>query len=322
MKIEKGTFKISSKDYAILRELDSKSRHPYSKIARKLRLSEETLRYRVRHLEKNQVIQAYRTLIDGGKLGFYYYKVLLKLHNIESEKVEKLVKFLRAKGRVNWVVRLDGVFDLGFTVKLSNPIRVSKLIDELRRKFHGCIRKWVYSVNMRLDYLGRDYLTGTKRKVKTSGSYTAYTKEFRKDETDLTILYTLMDNSRISNVELGKKVGLSSEGVAGRIRRLEKAGIISKYHIDIDHQKLGLLNFYVLIELQCLTLEQERKFVESCFLIPQAVYVIKALGEWDYELSLEVNSVSEYRDVMMKLRREYVDELLDYQGMIVDRMYR
>ena len=48
---------------------------------------------------------------------------------------------------------------------------------------------------------------------------------------------------------------------------------------------------------------------------------MKALGEWDYELSVEIDSVDAYRELMMDLTREYSDIIVDYNAMVVRKIY-
>src|SRR5438034_2503302 len=59
------------------------------------------------------------------------------------------------------------------------------------------------------------------------------------DDTGWQLLHALQQNARLSYSELGQRVGLSSPAVAERIHRMEDAGIISGYHVEINRSKLG-----------------------------------------------------------------------------------
>lgn len=52
------------------------------------------------------------------------------------------------------------------------------------------------------------------------------------------------------------------------------------------------------------------------------VYFIKALGEWDYELNVEVENLDKYRELMMDLTREFSDIIRDYQSFPVSRVFK
>lgn len=60
------------------------------------------------------------------------------------------------------------------------------------------------------------------------------------DEIDWKILKELQGNARISFAELGRRVGLTTPAVIERVRKLEDAGIITGYRIEIDTAKVGL----------------------------------------------------------------------------------
>lgn len=54
------------------------------------------------------------------------------------------------------------------------------------------------------------------------------------------ILAELQEDARLQFVELGKRVGLSTPAVIERVRRMEEAGIIAGYRVEIDRNKVGL----------------------------------------------------------------------------------
>tara|TARA_R100001143_G_scaffold59086_1_gene57486 strand:- start:652 stop:1203 length:552 start_codon:yes stop_codon:yes gene_type:complete len=66
-----------------------------------------------------------------------------------------------------------------------------------------------------------------------------YRKSKVIDEIDQKILKILIGDSRISQKELAARVGLSSPGVAERVRRLEERGVIRGFTIDVNPEALG-----------------------------------------------------------------------------------
>ena len=59
------------------------------------------------------------------------------------------------------------------------------------------------------------------------------------DEKGWRILDALQDNARIPFSELGRRVGLSAPAVAERVRRMEDAGLITGYRLELGLEKLG-----------------------------------------------------------------------------------
>jgi Lrp/AsnC family leucine-responsive transcriptional regulator len=60
------------------------------------------------------------------------------------------------------------------------------------------------------------------------------------DQIGWNILSELQEDARLQFAELGRRVGLSTPAVIERVRRMEEAGIITGYRVEICHAKVGL----------------------------------------------------------------------------------
>ena len=60
------------------------------------------------------------------------------------------------------------------------------------------------------------------------------------DEIDISLLAELQEDARVSNAELGRRVGLSAPAVAERVARLQECGAITGFHAIVDPRVLGL----------------------------------------------------------------------------------
>jgi Lrp/AsnC family leucine-responsive transcriptional regulator len=59
------------------------------------------------------------------------------------------------------------------------------------------------------------------------------------DKTSWSILACLQENARASFADIGREVGLSAPAVAERMIKLEEAGIIQGYRVEVDYEKAG-----------------------------------------------------------------------------------
>ena len=64
-------------------------------------------------------------------------------------------------------------------------------------------------------------------------------REFALDSTNIRLLQELQADARVSNAELGRRVGLSAPAVADRLARLEESGAIVAYGAELDPRALG-----------------------------------------------------------------------------------
>ena len=59
------------------------------------------------------------------------------------------------------------------------------------------------------------------------------------DPINLQLLKLLQEDGRLSVAELGRRISMSAPAVAERVQRLERAGVITGYHAEIDPRRLG-----------------------------------------------------------------------------------
>ncbi len=310
-------------DRRLLFELDCDSRQGYRALARKLRSAQETIRYRVQRLVDHGVIFNFLSVIDAGKLQTSYNKVLLKLHNVDESKVEKIIRYLVEQEPVNWVARFDGLYDVSFTIRIRQIHELSDFVDEFRKKFSGHLQRLHFATNIEIEYLPRSYLVGkSPRSARIAPSQVYRPSPSSIDSIDRKILRILATNARASATQIGKELRLSSETIGLRIRKLEKSGVLSRYRIVLNNAALKQVNYYILLYLNYVSEKRLQAFIEYLRDLPRLVYFIKALGEWDYELNLEVENIAQYREIMMGLTREFSDIVRDYHGMPVSNVYK
>ena len=60
------------------------------------------------------------------------------------------------------------------------------------------------------------------------------------DEVNLRILTELQDSPRLPMAELARRIGMSAPSVTERVQRLERAGVIAGYRLDINPAAVGL----------------------------------------------------------------------------------
>lgn len=60
------------------------------------------------------------------------------------------------------------------------------------------------------------------------------------DEMDLKILKLLSQDAKMPFAELGKAVHLTAPAVHGRVKKMEKLGVIKSYGVELNHALIGL----------------------------------------------------------------------------------
>ncbi|MFA9555831.1 Lrp/AsnC family transcriptional regulator [Evansella sp. AB-rgal1] len=110
------------------------------------------------------------------------------------------------------------------------------------------------------------------------------------DDIDRMILDELHNNSRLSMSEIGRRVNLSSPSVTERVRQMESYGIIKKYTLEIDYDKLGL-------PIQCIieaTVKNGdyKNFKNFIQMLPNVQFCYRIAGNACYMLKMHFDTFS------------------------------
>jgi Lrp/AsnC family transcriptional regulator, regulator for asnA, asnC and gidA len=119
------------------------------------------------------------------------------------------------------------------------------------------------------------------------------------DETDLAIISELKEDARKSYRELAKATGISTSTLIGRVRRLEKQGVIRGYEARLDRAKMGY-DFFALIEVtftKGASLELQQKIA----LMPGIVAVYDVTGESDSMALAKCRNRQEFSRLVKKI---------------------
>lgn len=137
------------------------------------------------------------------------------------------------------------------------------------------------------------------------------------DNIDLKIIKELQQNSKITNIELSKKVGLSAAPTLGRVQKLEKSGLIKSYHAKVDKSKLGL-GFVALIQVS-LTRQignAIQNFIDAINGIDSIVECHQLTGNFDYQLKVIVADIPAF-DKLITDKLSKIEEIRQMQTMVV-----
>jgi len=97
------------------------------------------------------------------------------------------------------------------------------------------------------------------------------------DDGNVQLLKELQQDPRLTMSELGRRVGMSAPAVTERVRRMEEAGIILGYRLDINPAPLGLpITIYIRIRPSP---GQLPKVAELARQIPEVVECYRITGE-------------------------------------------
>lgn len=132
------------------------------------------------------------------------------------------------------------------------------------------------------------------------------------DETDLEILSLLAENARLPYSEIGEEVGLSGPAASDRVKRLQEAGVINHFTVDIDRSQLRAgVPAFIQLELPADTTETVRDRLRDADGVEHVF--VTAEGEVWFYARVEARNVRGWVDSLLDgiESREYTVTLMD-----------
>lgn len=123
----------------------------------------------------------------------------------------------------------------------------------------------------------------------------------RLDRTDLLILKILQENSKITNLDLSKRIGLSPAPTLERVKKLEQSSIIQSYHAIINPQTIGLsVKTFVLVSLAWQKEDALNRFIEKVKDISEIIECYIITGEADFLMKIVCKDIPTYEQLLFK----------------------
>ena len=121
------------------------------------------------------------------------------------------------------------------------------------------------------------------------------------DKTDLKILHILQENSKITNLDLSKKIGLSPAPTLERVKKLENTEIIQSYHAKVNQQAIGLnVKTFVQVSLAWQNDNALNNFMAKVQEIDEIVECYIITGEADFLMKIVCKDIPTYEQLLFK----------------------
>ena len=121
------------------------------------------------------------------------------------------------------------------------------------------------------------------------------------DKLDYKILQILQENSKITNLDLSRRIGLSPAPTLERVKKLEQTDIISSYHAKINPINLGLhVSSFVMGTLAWHKPNAMNNFLSKIQEIPEIVECYVITGDADFLMKIVCKDIPTYEQLLFK----------------------
>ncbi len=133
-------FKLDETDQKILSILSINSRINIIKMMDKLELTRDIASYRIKKMQREGIIQGFRTSFNLEKLDYSYYKVLFTFKNLSEEREKELISLCKYNKNIVQYIKLIGNWDAEIEFEVENDTQLHDLLLDIRNKFSDIIR--------------------------------------------------------------------------------------------------------------------------------------------------------------------------------------
>jgi Lrp/AsnC family leucine-responsive transcriptional regulator len=133
---------IDKVDYRLLNEMSLKARISLVDLAEVLGCSSQNVMYRMDKLQKNGLIQSFRTAVNLQELGFKQFKVNIQLRDFSKRM--HIIKYLENSPLLDYFSVSLGLCDLEFELIVRDAKHLLDIMDDISDEFPDAIRNYDY----------------------------------------------------------------------------------------------------------------------------------------------------------------------------------
>jgi DNA-binding Lrp family transcriptional regulator len=304
--------RLDIKDLQILHEMDTNCRQPIIEIAKKVRLSKDTVLYRIRKLEKEKIILRYQAYINHGKLGYMSTRINIKLQNTTPEKEKEIIEFINNQPIVGFFASVEGNIDLMIWVLVKSVNELNNFWNNLTERYQNYMEKTETGIYTKIVHYPRAFFLKNKKNTKQM-IFTSMDEKEKVDKTDLEILKILTKNARENIVSIAQTLKLSTKTISARIKGLEKRDIIRGYTALFNLEIMGILYYKIYFDFQNTNPEQLKRLDQFMLIHPNIIYRDYVIGGHSCEIEVQIRSEKELRELIDEIKKEFSSIIRSYE---------
>jgi|SRR3989344_1445939 len=293
-------------DRKLLYFLDINARQNIATLAKKLHIGRNVALYRINRLKEEGIILGSFVEINNPLLGYFSFRIFLKLSNYTLEQEKALFDFLKKQNNILWLSRVLGKWDLNPVFMTKNIKEFEIFRKELFLKFNSIIEDSKIALLTNIYYYPKSYLLGNMRKDHFTTILSIESEsDYKADDNDEKLLALLSQDATISILDLSRKLRLSINTIKKRINNLEKHKIILGYRLFIDPSKLGYEYYKLHVTLRYYNKIDLNSLRAWLGIQSSVIYTDHYMDSQAFEVELHVKNEQEYIQFLKNLKKEF-----------------
>lgn len=312
-------YQPDEKDNLILFELLQDCRQPISKIAKAVKLPQQTVSYRIKKLEDSKIIKKYTANINYPKLGYSRHSLYLDVKGVSAEQVDRYLKEITDIKEVSCCYMLHEVsqWKLYVSVWTKTIERYDEIQTKIVVRFKNRIKNYLSFQSVKsYTYFAKRLNPKKKAKIDVKGS----PENVELKDIDWKLINKLKSNSRKPVVELAKELKLTANSVIKKIDELKKKGVIERFYPILDMKKLDFTEYTFISRIDPSHKKELDEFIEFTKKDPRFIILIKAVGYVNLYYAFIIKDRYELSDMTAKIHKILGKAVLEEYKIEVDEM--
>jgi DNA-binding Lrp family transcriptional regulator len=296
--------KISASELKVLSQLQFSARAASTDVARQLSLHHNTVLRSINRLsDKGIITPALRVNVQA--LGLKEYVLLGSFSAHGAQHSEAIVNFLGTQPNVNCAMLLCGQYDVSIEFHVWTAAEA--------QAFSDLITKICGAVFSRTALLQNRYWCAFEKRT-LSGITTNEPRYVRYGKTPALHSIDSLDRQIIDELskapllplrELSQLTNKPFQTLSYRIHRLVEQGVIVNWEYSLNYPNTGLQAFLLFLKVDNADLMFESDLHTFCCQHSEVAGYGKRIGEWNFELYLEVSGATELHALRLALLKQF-----------------
>ncbi len=297
---------LTDQDRLVLANMELNAEMPLTEFAKLLGLSTSTTRYTIdKLLERN--LARYYPWIDPYPLGYRLINIFFSVNQGPEAQTAKLLQMIVKHPQVTWLRELGGSYQYCISFVTQKIHDLMTFLEDLATSCPNTIRAKSIMDQLALVLFPPKFLT-SKIVGRTSCPRGLNVKLCRGDELDHRILGALISGSH-SRRDIARSLGVAPSTIDARIQKLREHGVFKGFVYLRRLDLIGTSEY----KLNITVMNRTRKLRDALLAFsekhPHVIFWVEMIGEWDYEIDIEVSDAAGASRVCDALREQFGREI-------------
>ncbi len=296
---------LNAKDLRILQELDNDPQIRLSALAKRVRLSQQVVDYRVKQLLAHGTINHFGAIINPAVLGFEQYRISFQLSPLTDEEKRDILSHLQQHSHVYWAALVGNKWDLFVVIYAKSYQELDHFLHDIFSAFPKSFQDFDVVKTLSHEFYGHKYLHIKPPYASIKLPLDRTNRSIELDETDYAILKQIRMNCRCPSLEVSKHCGVTYKTVQQRIKKLERSGIIAGYRLFLRSEIHGYKAYLLFLSFRSYGRVVENKLMGYARNHKYITQASKLFGRWSLLFHIRAPDELTLQELLVELRNMY-----------------